>query len=283
MFRIGEFSKIAQVPASLLRYYNDIGLFVPIRSDRNTSYRYYSIEQIIQLNRILALKDLGLSLEQIKRMLEDNISAEEIRGMLTLKKVQIEQSIQAEAARLRAVESRLQQIEHKGEFQNDDVVLKSLPATPFLSLRQVYPDLAQTLAAISEIGKAVSKQIKAKSLDRFAAVIYGELYQERDWDLDFGFLLNQPMDIARDITVTLSSGLSMSVQELPPVATAVTAVRFGGPENGHLSYTAIGKWVEANQYRLVGPGREVFIVPPKAGHESEMVVEIQFPVEAIAR
>lgn len=56
MFRIGEFSKIAQVPATLLRYYDDIGLFTPAHSDRDTGYRYYSVAQLSQLNRILALK-----------------------------------------------------------------------------------------------------------------------------------------------------------------------------------------------------------------------------------
>lgn len=278
MFRIGEFSKIAQVPASLLRYYNDIGLFTPIRCDRDTNYRYYSVQQLTQLNRILALKDLGLSLEQIKRLVEDEASADEIRGMLTLKKAQIEQTIQAEAARLRAVESRLQQIERKGQFQDDDVVLKSLPAAPFLSLRQTYQNLAHTLTAISDVGQAVTKQVKAKSLGRFAAVIHGELYEDANWDLEFGFLLNQ----ALDITVPLSNGSSMVTRTLPPVEMAVTAVRFGGPENGHLSYSAIGTWAEVHQYKLIGPGREVFIVPPKPGHEAEMVVEIQFPVEAIS-
>ena len=61
MFRIGEFSKIAQVPASLLRYYDDIGLFRPIHSDQGTGYRYYSVQQLTHLTRNLALKDLGLS------------------------------------------------------------------------------------------------------------------------------------------------------------------------------------------------------------------------------
>ncbi|MDJ0705310.1 MAG: MerR family transcriptional regulator [Leptolyngbyaceae cyanobacterium MO_188.B28] len=278
MFRIGEFSKIAQVPASLLRYYDDIGLFAPIHSDRETGYRYYSVQQLAQLNRILALKDLGLSLEQIKHLVEDQVSPDEIRGMLTLKKSQIEQTIQAEAVRLRAVESRLQQLEQKGQFQDDDVVLKSLPAHPFLSLRQTFKDLVETLAFIADMGQTVSKQVKAKSLGRFAAVIHSELYEENNWDLEFGFLLNHDLETR----VPLPNGSVMTVRELPPVQTAVTAVRFGGPENGHLCYSAIGAWVETHQFKLIGPGREVFVVPPKPGHESEMVVEIQFPVNAIA-
>lgn len=277
MFRIGEFSKIAQVPASLLRYYDDIGLFCPINSDKDTRYRYYSVQQLSRLNRILALKDLGLSLEQVKRLLEDEVSPDEIRGMLALKKAQIEQTIQTEAARLRAVESRLQQLECKGQFQDDDVVLKSLPAQPFLSLRDTFRNLEETLLMISQMNRLVSKQVKAKYLARFAAVIHSELYEDSNWDLEFGFLLNQNLDVC----VSLSSGSLMSVRELPPVKTAVTAIRLGGPENGHLSYSAIGAWAETNQYKLIGPGREVFIVPPSPGHESEMVVEIQFPVEPI--
>jgi DNA-binding transcriptional MerR regulator len=278
MFRIGEFSKIAQVPASQLRYYDDIGLFRPSSSDRDNSYRYYSVQQLADLNRILALKDLGLTLDQIKRLIEDEVSPDEIRGMLTLKKAQIEQTIQTEAVRLRSVESRLQLLERRGEFQDDDVVLKSLPAQPFLSLRRTCHDLTETLAAISQMRQAVTQQVAAKALGRFAAVIHGELYEESHWDLEFGFALNQSLDL----TVTICQDAVMKVRELPAVSTAVTAMRFGGPENGHLSYSAIGTWAENHQYRLIGPGREVFIVPPELGHEAEMAVEIQFPVEAIA-
>lgn len=276
MFRIGEFSKIAQVPASVLRYYNDIDLFVPVQSDRDTGYRYYSVEQLSQLNRILALKELGLALDQIKQLIKEEVSAEEIRGMLSLRKAQIEQTLQAEAVRLRAVESRLQQLEKHGGFQDDDVVLKALSAQPFLSLRCQCQGLAQTLALIGQINTAVAKQISAKALGRFMAVIHGELYEDSDWDLEFGFCLSQSLNSV----VSLDNGLAMTVRELAPVELAATAVRYGGPENGHLSYSAIGTWAERHQYELVGPGREVFIVPPTPGHEAEMVVEIQFPVKA---
>ena len=64
MFRIGEFSKIAQVSGRLLRYYDKLGLFKPIRIDPETGYRYYSAQQLPALNRILALKELGLTLDR---------------------------------------------------------------------------------------------------------------------------------------------------------------------------------------------------------------------------
>ena len=78
MFRIGEFSKIAHVTIRLLRYYDEIGLFVPAMVDRDSGYRYYTIEQLSRLNRILVMRDLGLSLDQIKEFLNSNVSAEEI-------------------------------------------------------------------------------------------------------------------------------------------------------------------------------------------------------------
>ena len=91
MFRIGDFSKIAQVSGRLLRYYDEIGLLSPEFTDPESGYRYYSARQLPRLNRILALKDLGLSLEQIARMLTRGTSTAEIREMLALRKAHIEQ------------------------------------------------------------------------------------------------------------------------------------------------------------------------------------------------
>src|SRR5215813_6701695 len=107
MFTVGEFSQLAQVSKRLLRYYDEIGLLKPVRIDKFTGYRYYSAEQLPPLNRILALKELGLSLDQIRRMLSDKVSADEIQGMLLLKKAEAEQQLQEEQQRIRSIESRL--------------------------------------------------------------------------------------------------------------------------------------------------------------------------------
>lgn len=80
MFKIGEFSKLSLVPAKTLRYYDQIGLLKPNEVDHFTGYRYYSASQLPRLNRILALKDLGLSLEEIGRLLDEELTAAQIRG-----------------------------------------------------------------------------------------------------------------------------------------------------------------------------------------------------------
>jgi DNA-binding transcriptional MerR regulator len=109
MFRIGEFSHIARVSKRLLQYYDEIGLLIPAYTDPQTGYRYYSARQLLCLNRILALKDLGLSLDHIAAMLEEAISDEAIHGILLLKKAELEQRLRDDLQRLRQIEARLQQ------------------------------------------------------------------------------------------------------------------------------------------------------------------------------
>ncbi len=93
MFKIGDFSKLSQVSVKALRLYDQMGLLKPSQVDRFTSYRYYSASQLPRLNRILALKNLGFSLEQIAKLLDDQIPPEQIRGMLRLKQAELQQAI----------------------------------------------------------------------------------------------------------------------------------------------------------------------------------------------
>lgn len=116
MLKIGEFARKAQVTVKTLRHYDRLGLLKPAWIDRFTGYRYYASEQMPRLNRIMALKDLGFTLEQTGRILQDELTVDELRGMLRLKCAELEQHIEEEQARLARVEARLRQIEHEGDF-----------------------------------------------------------------------------------------------------------------------------------------------------------------------
>ena len=73
MIRIGDFSRISLVSIKTLRYYDEVGLLHPAKVDDFTGYRYYSFDRLSRLHRILALKDLGFSLEQIGRLCSTRI------------------------------------------------------------------------------------------------------------------------------------------------------------------------------------------------------------------
>ena len=70
LYKIGEFSKLVNVPVKTLRYYYEINLFKPQEIDLFSGYRYYSEKQIDDLEVILSLKEVGFSLEEIKKILE---------------------------------------------------------------------------------------------------------------------------------------------------------------------------------------------------------------------
>jgi DNA-binding transcriptional MerR regulator len=71
----------------------------PAHIDQETGYRYYTVEQLPRIHRIMALKELGLSLEQIGLMFEEEVPTEQIRGMLRLRQNEIQHSLREEQRR----------------------------------------------------------------------------------------------------------------------------------------------------------------------------------------
>ncbi len=107
MLKIGEFSKIAQVSIKTLRNYDRMGLLKPAHIDRYSSYRYYTLSQLTRLNRILALKDLDFSLDQIRELLKVDLSEVSMQNMLKNKASESRTLILDERSRLLRVENRL--------------------------------------------------------------------------------------------------------------------------------------------------------------------------------
>lgn len=277
MFRIGEFSRIARVSGRLLRYYDGIGLLSPQRIDPTTGYRYYSAEQLGRLNRILALKDLGLSLEQVARMVDGKISTDEIRGMLMLKKAELERTLSEEAVRLRHIESRLQQIDEQGSLRDYDVVVKSAARQPYLSVRRTYPGIEDVVGMLREVSRAAAR-IPESARDPLIVVAHSD-FDDEDLDLEIGFALKQ----ARTKPLALPGGGEMTAGELPPIESLATLVRSGPLHQAHIAFGALGLWMEANGFQIAGPSRELFLQPPfQRPDQEDIVMEIQFPVTKVA-
>jgi DNA-binding transcriptional MerR regulator len=110
MLTIGGFAQIGQVSPRTLRHYDDLGLLQPAHVDAATGYRYYDVSQLTRLHRLLALRDLGFALEQIRSVLDDELSIDQLRGMLRLRQAQVEAVVGEERARLRRIEARLQSL-----------------------------------------------------------------------------------------------------------------------------------------------------------------------------
>jgi DNA-binding transcriptional MerR regulator len=278
MFRIGEFAQIAQVSSRQLRFYDELGLLQPAHTDHQTGYRYYSIRQLPRLNSILALKELGLTLEQIAPLLEEAISPSELRGMLTMKRAQVEQALREEEIRLRHIESRIAQIDKSGSVDGFDVVTKSVPAAPFLSLRCSCAGMDEALAMVRSVAEDGARQIRPAMRDKLIVVLRSETESD-ELDLEIGYSLRRPTNAK----VRIAGDLVLSAGELPGVETMATIVRQGTNAESHAAFGAIGSWIEANHFEIAGPCREVFLEPVTGppGFEGALV-EIQFPVRLAA-
>jgi len=276
MFRIGEFSLIAQVSGRLLRYYDEIGLLSPEYTDPQTSYRYYSAGQLPRLNRILVLKELGLGLDQIAQLLNQDTSSDEIRGMLLLRKAQIAQAMQDDLAQLQLVEARLDQIDAYGQTPIPDVVVKAVPPQRYLALREVFPDVASVRRLVIQMTAIVPHKMPASSLGQIAFVIHSRMFDPDALDFEVGYLLTGGLGKIPE-AVQLSEERLLTVRDLPAVETMATLAHTESINDIHRSYGLLGTWVEQQQWQIVGQGRQILLQLPQPG-EDNAVIELQIPV-----
>ena len=89
MLRFGHFAGHGRVSVRMLRHYDAIGLLRPAHEDPTTGYRSYDARQLSRLNRIVALKDPGFTLQQVRSVLDDEVGVEELRGMLRLRRAEL--------------------------------------------------------------------------------------------------------------------------------------------------------------------------------------------------
>ena len=276
MFLTGEFSKISRVSKRLLHYFDESGLLKPARIDPQTGYRYYSASQLPRLNRILALRDLGLTLDHIAVMLQADVSDEEIHGMLLMKKAELEQTLQEDMHRLGRIEARIQQ----NQMADDalDVVIKSIPAQLFLSIRAILPSPEEMIQLVQYVQRVLPSRVDQRILGPFAGIVYTDSFTLTNNDVEFGYFLKKPVEGP----IALSEEYVLHMRELPAVKNMATAVQTGGPDLVFVALGRIGQWIEANGYRIAGPYREIGLELPGSDTYDEMIVEVQMPIERIS-
>jgi DNA-binding transcriptional MerR regulator len=276
MIRIGDFSKLGRVSVKTLRYYDEMGLLKPVEVDRFTGYRYYEFDQLTTLYRTagfasVALKDLGFSLQEIGRLLDSDLSTEQMRGMLKLRKAEIRQRVQEEMERLERVELWLRQIEQENFMSKYDVVIKKIDPVKVASVRGVVPTPPDQRALWEELMGYLYEQ-NARMIGPPKAVYHDGEFKERDWDIEVCMPINEE----------LAPKGNVKVDDLPGFEKMACVVHTGPFATIGEAYDAIAKWIDENGYQIAGPGRELNLrVPEPIGNQNDpnTVNEIQYPVK----
>jgi DNA-binding transcriptional MerR regulator/predicted transcriptional regulator YdeE len=252
MLNIGDFARLGQVSPRMLRHYDEIGLLRPAQVDPVSGYRSYGVAQLGRLHRLLALRDLGFGLEQIRALLDEDPPVEQLRGMLRLRRAQIEHTVADEQARLRRAEAHLRALERSIAMPTLDILVKTTQPLRLAEASATSPgygseNLGPLFARLVPEVLAHLAQVGARP-----GIMVG-WYEEAD---DDGTLvLHAGFDIGDQI---VADQASVRVVDLPVVKVASVVHR--GPMDGiEPVYEALVTWVEESGYRLAGRSRELYL------------------------
>jgi len=280
MFKIGEFSRFSRISVKMLRHYDDLGLLHPARVDAETGYRYYSADQLPHLNRILALKDLGFSLEQIAGLLKDDLSNDEFRGMLKLKRAEVQQRIQIEQERLSQISLHLAQLEDSPPENKYDVVLRQVDSGIYATMRRTVTSQDNGIQFMFETVERHVAQHKARAAHPPMTIFHDPDFRADMMDVEVAIPVNNSISVAEQITIR-------EVQGSDTMACVVFTRGYSGSTD---ALAALMGWIEANNYQPDGALREVYLrfgademgytVPPAylAQSSDDFVTELQLPV-----
>jgi DNA-binding transcriptional MerR regulator len=255
MFSIGDFAKLGRVSVRMLRHYDAIGLLIPAVVDPCTGYRFYNAEQLRRLNRVIALKDLGFTLQQVQAILDDKVDVVELRGMLRLRRAQLEAQMTADAARLTGVAARLRMIEKEGHMNTEDVVLKDVAAIRVAELAATAPGYGpeHITPVIGPLYPELFRRLDAAGITPTGpAIAYYEPDRDESGDavtVHAGIPVAAGPRTVRDITVV----------DLPAIPSAATIIHHGAMDDVMHSLQILARWIEDNGYRPLGYHREVYL------------------------
>lgn len=271
MFTIGDFARHGRVSVRMLRHYDAIGLLRPAQVDAVTGYRYYEAGQLARLNRVIALKDLGFTLQRIADILDEQVSAEELRGMLKLRHADLRAQIEADTARLAQVEARLRAIEQEGLMPATEVVVKAVPAIRLAELNGLAAGFEPD--AISPVIKPLCEELGKRLADSGLSSPGPLIAYYTDAPDGGGEVV---VHAGVPVSTELGEQHGLTVVDLPALRSAATTVHRGSMDNVLTSVQLLARWIDAEGRVSAGYPREVYLATPP--NVEEWVTELQEPL-----
>lgn len=270
MYGIGLVARLAQVSVRTLRHYDNLGLLKPSHVDPFTGYRYYTPEQVVRLHRILVLRDLGVPLAEIARLIDDDVTVEQLRGILRLRQAEARAQLAAQAEQLRRVEIRLAQLE-EASVADYDVIVKRLEPMRVVALSEELPGYDQIGAASARLYPRLHAALAKHGIpfDGLSLALY-----EDTGDENRPLRITTALHLPADATIE-SDGLTTI--ELAAVERAATTVVRGDPAQFASAFRALHDWVDQTGAQATAFERELYI--DCDGPRDTWVTELQVLME----
>ncbi len=274
MYSIGDLSQLGGVTPRMLRHYHSLGILVPAFVDDFTGYRRYDESQLADLLQVLVLKGLGFALADIKLVSDGGVSPSELRGMLLLRRTELESELDEAATRLQRVETHIHRLENQMNTQparNVTVTTKRLPA-----VHLAVASGSSVSFASADVGPVIQPLYPQlfDALNAAGVEIAGPSIAYYDDTADGGIGVHAGFPI--DPAVTQVPGLD--VVDLPEIELAATAIHHGDMATVDVDTVApIFEWMQANGFRTTGYSREYYLECPD--DLTQWRTEMQFPIE----
>jgi len=269
MYSIGAFAQLGGVSVRMLRHYDHIGLLVPAEVNPSTGRRLYDADQLLRLNRLVALKHLGFPLEQISTLLADGVDVVELRGMLRMRAADLETQVLRDGQTLDRVRARLRLIESEKTMTITDVELKTVVPQRVLALHQFVGEESDAEQLDVEVlFDRVIALMDAASADRASPISWRD-DDEHTLRLYAGFF------------APTASVSGLDVVALPGVSVA-SVVRRGAVGDMNEAHQSIARWAEAHDQTLSvqrGRWRELYLETDDTDY-SDWLIEVQLELAA---
>lgn len=269
LFKISAFSRLSRVSLKTLRYYDQIGILKPRKVDHDTGYRYYSADQLLELNRILIYKELGFTLPQITQLLQEHITLENIQGMFKLKRSEIQQIIDTEQARLVRIEERLQLMEEEGHIETgQEIRIKEESARQFL-FQTGYGGDEDIPSLFRHFDQSLTKEIR-QMIQGPQVVLWREILgQEEKFELEIGYFLTCELQLPP---------YPFQIRTLPAEPMMATIAYRSNATFACKACVHLATWIEKNNYQIKEneAGRELYL--PLSQEQDAQFIEIQIPI-----
>ena len=262
MYKIGEFSTMSKTTIKTLRYYEKEDLLKPVYVDLDTGYRYYETSQLVELSKIISLRQIGLSIKDIKSILD----GKNIKEILTIRKKELEEN-------LILFNTQLSKINYLLEDKNmkNEIFTKEIPSYIVYYQEGLISDFSKIPEFVLQAGSACHKanpRIKCVIPDYcYISYLDGE-YKEKDIKIRYAQAVEK-IGVETD---------KIKFMKTNPI-TAVCIYHKGSYENLRDSYNIILKYIEDNGYEIIDNVRECYIDGCwNKDNVEDYLTEIQFPV-----
>lgn len=270
MFKIGDFSKLSFVSIRMLRYYDEVGIFKPIKVDTFTGFRYYSANQLPIIYQIVELRDLGFNVSEINQYLNED--SKQKKEMLLQKKLQeIESNIATEQFKYEKIKFVIQNIHKEKKNMNYEVKIKSVPSYNMLALREAIPAYDREGDLWSKLGEYMKQNgITPKQNGICFAAYYDETKLESGVDVE----------VLQEVDELGKASAPFEFRTTNPLACVASIMITGPYTNIAPAFTFLGAWLEENDHQIVGSPRQIpFKGPWNETDPNNYLTEIQIPIK----